>query len=124
MLKTTKSALTGIIFLGMTIIANPLAAQTVTTSETSQATPTDATNYGCISGYSDGTYRGDRAITRDEFAAALNACLNQIDRQLENNQTNQVTREDIVEMTERLNRYRQELQDLNHQLDDLESEQK
>lgn len=33
--------------------------------------------YGCIVGYPDGTFRGDRALTRYEFAAGLNACLDQ-----------------------------------------------
>ena len=28
-------------------------------------------NYGCIVGYPDRTYRGDRALTRNEFAAGL-----------------------------------------------------
>jgi len=36
--------------------------------------------YGCIAGYPDGTFRGNRALTRYEFAAGLNACLNQIER--------------------------------------------
>jgi hypothetical protein len=36
--------------------------------------------YGCIAGYPDGTYRGNRALTRYEFAAGLNACLQQIER--------------------------------------------
>jgi Carbohydrate-selective porin, OprB family/S-layer homology domain len=34
--------------------------------------------YGCIAGYPDGTYRGNRALTRYEFAAGLNACLNRV----------------------------------------------
>jgi len=38
--------------------------------------------YGCIAGYPDGTYRGNRALTRYEFAAGLNACLQQIERLL------------------------------------------
>ncbi|MCP2732190.1 iron uptake porin [Limnofasciculus baicalensis] len=36
--------------------------------------------YGCIAGYPDGTFRGNRAMTRYEFAAGLNACLNQLER--------------------------------------------
>ncbi|MEQ9357890.1 iron uptake porin [Coleofasciculus chthonoplastes] len=40
--------------------------------------------YGCIAGYPDGTYRGNRALTRYEFAAGLNACLQQIERLLVN----------------------------------------
>jgi hypothetical protein len=39
-------------------------------------------NYGCIVGYPDGTYRGDRALSRNEFAAGLNACLQQLERRL------------------------------------------
>jgi len=31
--------------------------------------------YNCISGYPNGTFRGNRAMTRYEFAAALNACV-------------------------------------------------
>lgn len=31
--------------------------------------------YGCVSGYPDGTFRGDAAVTRNEFAAGLDACL-------------------------------------------------
>jgi hypothetical protein len=34
--------------------------------------------YGCIAGYPDRTFRGNRATTRFEFAAGLNACLNQL----------------------------------------------
>jgi len=36
--------------------------------------------YGCIVGYPDRTFRGDRATTRWEFAAGLNACLNVMER--------------------------------------------
>ena len=35
--------------------------------------------YGCLQGYPDGTYRGNRALSRYEFAAGLNACLRQIE---------------------------------------------
>ncbi|MDY7016109.1 MAG: iron uptake porin, partial [Cyanobacteriota bacterium] len=31
--------------------------------------------YNCLAGYPDGTFRGDRAVTRYEFAAALQACI-------------------------------------------------
>ncbi len=34
--------------------------------------------YGCIAGYPNGTFRGNRSATRYEMAAALNACLDQI----------------------------------------------
>ena len=39
--------------------------------------------YNCISGLPDGTFRGDRPITRNEFAAGLNSCLQQLERSLD-----------------------------------------
>ena len=34
--------------------------------------------YGCVAGYSNGTYRGNTAMTRFEAAALLNACLDRV----------------------------------------------
>jgi hypothetical protein len=34
--------------------------------------------YGCVAGYPDGTYRGQKAMTRFEAAALLNACLDRV----------------------------------------------
>ena len=39
-------------------------------------------NYGCISGLPDGTFQGNRPITRNEFAAGLNSCFESIERSL------------------------------------------
>jgi Carbohydrate-selective porin, OprB family/S-layer homology domain len=59
-------------------------AQIPSVNQLSDVQPTDwayqalqslVERYGCVAGYPDGTYRGDRAITRYEFAAGLNACL-------------------------------------------------
>lgn len=38
--------------------------------------------YGCIVGYPDRTYRGERALTRYEFAAGLNACIEALERRI------------------------------------------
>ncbi|NJL02479.1 MAG: carbohydrate porin [Spirulinaceae cyanobacterium SM2_1_0] len=38
--------------------------------------------YNCLVGYPDGSFRGRRSLSRDEFAAGLNACLNQLERLL------------------------------------------
>lgn len=38
--------------------------------------------YGCISGLPDGTFQGNRPITRNEFAAGLNSCFEYIERSL------------------------------------------
>ncbi len=59
-------------------------AQVTSVSQLSDVRPTDwayqaltslVEKYGCIAGYPDGTFRGNRAVTRFELAAALNACL-------------------------------------------------
>ncbi len=41
-----------------------------------------AQRHGCLLAYPDSTYRGNRGLTRYEFAAGLDACLEQIQRQL------------------------------------------
>ena len=38
--------------------------------------------HGCISGLPDGTFKGNRPITRNEFAAGLNSCFQQIERSI------------------------------------------
>lgn len=38
--------------------------------------------YDCVQGYPDGTFRGDRALSRYEFAAALNSCMQVMERLL------------------------------------------
>ncbi|MEL6161504.1 MAG: iron uptake porin [Cyanobacteria bacterium J06627_32] len=59
-------------------------AQVTSVSELSDVQPGDwaftalqrlVEEYGCLEGYPDNTYRGNRALTRYEFAAGLNACL-------------------------------------------------
>ena len=82
--------------------ATSVAAETVATSENieeealgqvtsvsqfSDVQPTDwafqalqslVERYGCIAGYPNSTFRGNRALTRFEFAAGLNACLDRM----------------------------------------------
>lgn len=124
MSNISKNGLLGTVLLGLTTIISPLAAVALPTTETGQTTPSSAPNYGCISGYSNGTYQGNRPITRYEFAAGINACLEQINRQLENNPADRVTKEDLVELSDRINRDRQELQNLSDRLDSLDSDKK
>ena len=54
--------------------------------------------YGCITGYPDGTFRGNRALTRYEFAAGLNACLQQIERLIAAAANDFVTQDDLTLM--------------------------
>ena len=65
-----------------TLVEDPLA-QVNSVSQLSDVQPTDwafqalqslVERYGCIADYPDGTYRGNRATGRYEFAAGLNSC--------------------------------------------------
>jgi hypothetical protein len=38
-----------------------------------------ASRYGCLTGFPDKTYGGDRVLSRYEFAAGLNSCLNKLE---------------------------------------------
>ncbi len=49
-----------------------------------QALQNLAQRHQCLLAYPDNTYRGNRAMTRYEFAAGLDACLEQIQKQLAN----------------------------------------
>ncbi|MGG6295520.1 iron uptake porin [Leptolyngbya sp. AN02str] len=62
-------------------------AQVTAVTELSDVQPTDwayealqllVTRYNCIAGYPNQTFRGDRPISRYEFAASLSACLENI----------------------------------------------
>ncbi|MGK7873883.1 MAG: iron uptake porin [Xenococcaceae cyanobacterium] len=74
--------------------------------------------YGCIAGYPNGTFRGKRAITRYEFAAGLNSCLNQIERLIATNEA--VLREDIFKLQRLMQEFEAELAALGARIDNLE----
>lgn len=57
--------------------------------------------YGCIVGYPDQTYRGNRALSRYEFAAGLNACLDKIQELIAASTADFVKKEDL-EVVKRL----------------------
>lgn len=75
--------------------------------------------YGCIAGYPDGTFRGNRALSRFEFAAGLNACLNQIER-LIGDRGDLVTRRDLEALQRLVDEFRTELTTLGSRVDNLE----
>ncbi|PSO49545.1 MAG: hypothetical protein BRC33_06560 [Cyanobacteria bacterium SW_9_44_58] len=75
--------------------------------------------YGCIAGYPDGTFRGDRAMTRYEFAAGLNACLQQIERLIAD-QKSKVSQEDLATLQRLTEEFEAELSTLGTRVDNLE----
>ena len=76
--------------------------------------------YGCIAGYPDGTFRGNRALSRYEFAAGLNACLNQVERLISANVSNFVRKEDLVTLQRLQEEFKAELASLGTRVDQLE----
>ncbi|NJN23433.1 MAG: iron uptake porin [Acaryochloridaceae cyanobacterium RL_2_7] len=70
--------------------------------------------YGCIAGYPDGTFRGNRAATRYEMAAALNACLDNISDKF-------ATKEDLEAVKALQEEFQAELATLRGRVDGLEA---
>ncbi|MEA5497552.1 iron uptake porin [Limnoraphis robusta] len=52
--------------------------------------------YGCIAGYPDGTYKGNRAMTRYEFAAGLYSCLSRVNELIGAATADKVSRDDLA----------------------------
>ncbi len=63
--------------------------------------------YGCVGGYPDGTFRGENAVTRYEFAAGMDACLSVVTELIQQRQAEQ---DQVIEAL---------IQDMERSLDDL-----
>lgn len=77
--------------------------------------------YGCIAGYPDKTYRGNRALTRYEFAAGLNACLDRINELITAATSDLVKKEDLATLQKLQEQYALELATLRGRVDALEA---
>ncbi|OUL27343.1 S-layer protein [Nostoc sp. RF31YmG] len=77
--------------------------------------------YGCIAGYPDGTFKGNRALTRYEFAAGLNACLNRVNELLATSTADLATKEDLVTLQRLQEQFSAELATLRSRVDSLET---
>ncbi len=75
--------------------------------------------YGCIAGYPDRTYRGNRAINRYEFAAGLNQCLERV-RELITAQSSSFKKEDLAKLQKLQEEFAAELSALRGRVDALE----
>jgi hypothetical protein len=74
--------------------------------------------YGCIAGFPNQTYRGAKPLSRYEFAAGLNACMNQIERLVASNQS--IMREDLDKVVKLTEEFQAELATLGTKVDNLE----
>lgn len=75
--------------------------------------------YGCIAGFPNQTYRGDQPLSRYEFAAGLNSCLNQIERLIASQGS--VGQEDLDTVNRLAQEFEAELATVGGRVDELES---
>ena len=105
-------------------------AQRTSVDELSDVKPTDwayqalkslIEKYGVITGLPDGTFKGDRAVTRYEFATGLAATLDRIESTIANVIGDKYLVQDKITLRRLETEYSQALQDLRTRLNDIES---
>lgn len=77
--------------------------------------------YGCLSGYPDGSFRGDRPLSRYEFAASLNHCLDQIQEQIKTATASPILASDLIAIERIQEAFAPELATLRGRVDALEA---
>ncbi len=109
----------------------PVAAmsQVTSVSQFADVKPTDwafqalqslVERYGCIIGYPDQTFRGNRALSRYEFAAGLNACLDKVQELLAVATADFVTKADLEVVKRLQEEFAAELTNLRGRVEALE----
>ncbi|CAN1211237.1 Iron uptake porin [Tumidithrix helvetica PCC 7403] len=105
-------------------------AQVTSVSQLEDVKPTDwaftalqslVERYGCIAGYPDRSYRGQRAMTRYEFAAGLNACLDKINEIISAGLADKVSKDDLATLKRLQEEFAAELATLRGRVDALEA---
>ncbi|WP_339383510.1 iron uptake porin [Oculatella sp. LEGE 06141] len=77
--------------------------------------------YGCIVGYPDQTFRGNRSLTRYEFAAGLNACLDRINELIGTASNDLATEADLATLQRLQAEFASELATFQDQVEGLEA---
>jgi hypothetical protein len=94
-------------------------------SELSDVQPTDwayqalrslIERYGVLSGYGDGTFRGNRPVSRYEFAAGLAATIDKVDSLIANGIGDQFIQQDLITLRRLQREYRSALDELQQSL--------
>ncbi|MEH2142296.1 iron uptake porin [Nostoc sp.] len=105
-------------------------SQVTSVSQFSDVQPTDwafqalqslVERYGCIAGYPNRTYRGNRALTRYEFAAGLNACLDRVNELIATATGDLVSKQDLATLQRLQEEFSAELATLRGRVDSLEA---
>jgi len=76
--------------------------------------------YGCIAGYPDQTFQGLRSLSRYEFAAGLNACLDRINERIAAPTNDLVMQDDLQALQKLQEEFATELATLRGRVDGLE----
>ncbi|MEL6440974.1 MAG: iron uptake porin [Cyanobacteria bacterium J06621_8] len=114
--------------IGLDESSNLGMEQVVNVNQLRDVSPTDwafealrslVERYGCIAGFPNQTYRGDQPLTRYEFAAGLNSCLNQIERLIAANAG--PSEEDLALIERMTQEFEAELASIGGRVDELES---
>ncbi|QLE59424.1 S-layer protein [Nostoc sp. TCL26-01] len=109
---------------------NSAASQVNSVSQLSDVKPTDwafqalqslVERYGAIAGYPDSTFKGDRALTRYEFAAGLNVALDRLNEIIASSTGDLVKREDLDTIKKLQQEFSPELANLRGRVDGLEA---
>ncbi|MCX7594900.1 MAG: iron uptake porin [Fischerella sp.] len=104
--------------------------QVTSVSQLSDVQPTDwafsalqslIERYGCIAGYPNSTYQGNRPMTRYEFAAGLNACLDRVNELVATATSDLVTKGDLATLQKLQEEFAAELATLRGRVDALEA---
>ncbi len=104
--------------------------QVTSVSQLSDVKPTDwafqalqslVERYGCIAGYPDRTYRGNRAMTRYEFAAGLNSCMERVKQLIEAETADMASKEDLATLQKLQEEFAAELATLRGRVDAVEA---
>ncbi|MCE2699229.1 MAG: iron uptake porin [Nostocales cyanobacterium LE14-WE4] len=77
--------------------------------------------YGCIAGYPNGTFRGNRALSRYEFAAGLNACLDRVNELIATATADLTTKQDLATIQKLQEQFSTELVTLRGRVDTVEA---
>ncbi len=105
-------------------------SQVTSVSQFSDVQPTDwafqalqslVERYGCIAGYPNATYRGNRALTRYEFAAGLNACLDRVNELIATATADLVSKQDLATLQRLQEEFSAELATLRGRVDAVEA---
>jgi len=109
---------------------NQTAQNVSSVSQLSDVKPTDwaftalqslVERYGCIAGYPDSTFRGNKALSRYEFAAGLNACMDKINEIISAGLSDKVSKEDLATLQKLLEEFAAELATLRGRVDALDA---